>query len=296
MRRVPAETLLLGTVLLWSFNFTAIRYGLTNGFEPLAFAPLRWVLAGATLTALALWRGHSLRVGRRDLMFLAGAATIGIVLNQIAFAHSVRLISASTVALIFGTLPIFISLIAHLSGTERLQARHWLATGISFSGVALVAVGASGGLSANISGIGLALFATSSFALFCVILVPLMRRHSPLAVNAITGIMGAIGLCVVSSTALAGHDWGAPNALAWSALVYGAVISIGLGNVLWFTAIDRVGPGRASLFGNLQPFLGALFAVIVLSESLSISQLVGGFVIGAGIVLGRQRLTVAPSE
>ena len=68
-----------------------------------------------------------------------------------------------------------------------------------------------------------------------------------------------------------------------------------LGNVFWFTAIDRVGPGRASLFANLQPFLGALFAVLVLSESLNRSEITGGVVIACGILLGRRaRPSVAP--
>ena len=34
-----------------------------------------------------------------------------------------------------------------------------------------------------------------------------------------------------------------------------------LTNMLWFTAIDRVGPSRASLFANLQPFFGVVFAL-----------------------------------
>ena len=34
VRRLPAEVLLLGTVLLWSFNFTAVRYGVTHGVQP----------------------------------------------------------------------------------------------------------------------------------------------------------------------------------------------------------------------------------------------------------------------
>ena len=57
VRRIPAESLLLGTVLLWSFNFTAIRYGITHGFEPLAYAPLRWGLAGVALAGIARWSG-----------------------------------------------------------------------------------------------------------------------------------------------------------------------------------------------------------------------------------------------
>jgi len=57
---------------------------------------------------------------------------------------------------------------------------------------------------------------------------------------------------------------------------------------MWFTAVERVGAARASLYANLQPFLGALFAVLVLSESLGTLQVVGGIVIAAGILLARR--------
>jgi drug/metabolite transporter (DMT)-like permease len=293
VRRVPADSLLLGTVLLWSFNFTAIRYGITHGFQPLAYAPLRWGLAGVALACVARWRGHSLSVGRRDLGLLAGASVIGVLVNQISFVYAVRLISASTVALVFGTLPIFVSLISQVSGLESLRLRHWVATGISFTGVALVAAGANGGLSASAGGIALALVTTSTFALYSVLVVPVMRRHSPVVVNAVSALSGAAMLAVASSTVLAHENWGRTGVLAWGALLYSALISIALGNVFWFTAIERVGPGRASLFANLQPFLGALFAIAVLSETLSRSQVVGGCVIGAGIALGRR--TRSPS-
>lgn len=297
MRRIPADGLLLGTVLLWSFNFTAIRYGITHGFAPLAYAPLRWGLAGVALAGLARWRGHSLLVGRRDLALLAGASVVGVLVNQVSFVYAVRLVSASTVALVFGTLPIFVSLISQLSGLERLQLRHWVATGVSFSGVALVAAGASGGLSASAGGIALALVTTSTFAVYSVLVVPVMRRHSPIVVNAISALTGSAMLAAASITVLAHESWGETGALAWGALLYSALISIALGNVFWFTAIERVGPGRASLFANLQPFLGALFAVLVLSETLTRSQVAGGCVIGAGILLGRRvRLPAAPAE
>ncbi len=297
MRRVPAEGFLLATVLLWSFNFTAFRYGITHGFAPLTYAPLRWALAGVARVALARLRGHSLRLGRRDLVIVAAASLAGIAVNQVAFAYSLRLSSASTVALVFGTLPIFVSLVAHLSGLERLHTRHWVATGVSFAGVVLVAVGASGGLSANVWGILLALVTTSTFAVYSVTIAPVVRRNSPLAVNALSALIGAVVLGAVCSTALAEEDWGGMEPLAWGALLYSSLASIVLGNVFWFTAIDRAGPGRASLFANMQPFVGALFAVLVLSERLGVGQLVGGGVIAGGIALGRRaRLDTPPSE
>ena len=55
----------------------------------------------------------------------------------------------------------------------------------------------------------------------------------------------------------------------WVAFAFAVVGPLVLTNVLWFTAIDRVGPSRASLFANLQFFLAAVFGVILLSETIT---------------------------
>jgi drug/metabolite transporter (DMT)-like permease len=59
--------------------------------------------------------------------------------------------------------------------------------------------------------------------------------------------------------------------------------------------IGRVGPGRAAVYLNLQPFLGAVLALLVLSEGLKPVQVAGGAVVGAGIVLARVRPPAAPA-
>jgi drug/metabolite transporter (DMT)-like permease len=290
---VSADLVLLGTVLLWSFNFTAVKYAVTHGFTPLTYAPVRWGIAGAAFAAVTWRREGSLKVSRRDLLLLALLASVGVFLNQICFAYASRLATASTVALLFGTLPVFVALFSQFAGVERLRLRHWIAVAVSFSGVALVAAGASGRLSAHVGGVLLALATAATFAAFSVGIVPLLRRHSPYRINATTGLIGAVLLASTGSWKLAAQHW-SMGALAWGALLYGALVSAALGNILWFKGIGRVGPGRAALYVNLQPFLGAVFALLVLSESLRPLQVAGGVVVGAAILIARVRPTPAP--
>lgn len=73
----------------------------------------------------------------------------------------------------------------------------------------------------------------------------------------------------------------------WLGLGYAVVGPLFLTNILWFTAVDRVGPSRAALFANLQPFFAVCFALILLSESLQRLEIVGGMLIFAGIALER---------
>ncbi|HVY62659.1 MAG TPA: DMT family transporter, partial [Planctomycetota bacterium] len=103
------------------------------------------------------------------------------------------------------------------------------------------------------------------------------------------GVGAIVPLAATAGPQLASEDWGSIPLLAWGALAYSVVISLVLTNVLWFEAIDRVGANRASLYANLQPFLGALFAVLVLSETLGAVQIAGGVVIAIGIAVARSR-------
>ena len=71
---------------------------------------------------------------------MSGAIVL-LFLNQVGFVFALDLTTATTVALLFGTLPIFTALIARFVGMERLSRRFWLAAVLSFGGVVLVTVG-----------------------------------------------------------------------------------------------------------------------------------------------------------
>jgi len=75
----------------------------------------------------------------------------------------------------------------------------------------------------------------------------------------------------------------------WLSFLYAVVGPLVITNLLWFSAIDRVGPSRASLFANLQPFLAAVIALLLLHENLTGLQFAGGLLIAAGIVFSRGR-------
>ena len=285
--RIPADVLLFATVLFWSFNFTVVKYALTHGWEPLSYSSVRFAIGAVLFSAVTFGREGSLRVQRRDIGLLLAAAALGIWLNQLTFAYSVRFTTAATVALVFGTLPIFVALVSTAFGQERLRFRHWLATGISFAGVGLVAAGGGTELGGDLGGILLALVACVTWAGYSVAMGPLMQRYSPYRISAFVLLAGSVPLLANAAWQLVRQDWGELSALAWAAFVYSLFFSLVFTNVMWFTAIDRVGAARASLYANLQPFLGAFFALVVLSEEMGTLQFAGGLVIGAGILLAR---------
>jgi drug/metabolite transporter (DMT)-like permease len=289
MRRLTGKTdlVLLATVLIWAFNVSVTRYVLTHGFRPLAYASIRYALAAALAAGFVLVLERSLLVHGRRAWTLIGVAALFLLANQICFVYSLKLASATTVSLIMGTTPIFAALFASVVGLEQLSGRFWLATAASFGGVALVALGSGGALSSDIGGELLAVGLSASWAAYSVVLTPLMGRYSPYRISGLVLLPMTAVLLLVSVGVLGDQDYGSLPALDWLGLAYAVVGPLVLTNVLWFTAIRRVGPSRATLFANLQPFLAVVIAVLLLSEGLSGLQVAGGVLIAAGIVIGR---------
>jgi drug/metabolite transporter (DMT)-like permease len=295
VRRHTADLMLLGTVTLWALNFTVSKYVLTHGLKPLAFSSTRYFAAAALFVAITSLTERSLAVRFRDLLLMLGLAVV-LLVNQLGFIYALKFTTASTVALVFGSLPIFTGLFASLAGVDRLSRRFAGAALLSFSGVALVAIGSSRGLSADAKGDLLALLGAATWAAYSVAIAPLMRRYSPYRISVVILSATTLLLALAGSKQLATQDWPS-NHLLWAGFVFAVLGPLVATNVLWFGALHRVGPSRASMFANLQPFLAAVFAVLLLSESLSRLQVVGGVAIGAGIVLSRRAgRVVVPQE
>jgi drug/metabolite transporter (DMT)-like permease len=295
VRRITAaEVMLLVTVSIWAFNFTVTRYALTHGFEPLAYGALRFGAAALVVSTITYRLEGSLRFERKHALLLGAAAIVGIYLNSISFVYSIDLTNASTVALIFGTLPIVTAVIAYAFGIERLHRRFWIAAALSFAGVGLVAVGSGNGVSGNLAGNLLAFAAAATWGAYTVAIVPLLRRYSVWRISAGALLIGSVPLLITAAPQIAGQRWDL-GALVWAGFVFAVLGPLVLTNFLWFSAIERVGPSRATLVANLQPFLAALFAVALLSEELTWLQVAGGLAIGISLLLARRRPTPEPT-
>ncbi len=295
MRRPnAAEIMLLVTVAIWAFNFTVTRYALTHGFQPLAYSSLRFAAAAVVVSGITYGLERSLSLERRGLILLVAAAIVGIYLNQLAFSYAIDLTNASTVALIFGALPIVTALFAYAVGVERLHRRFWIAAVVSLAGVGLVALGSGGGVSGSLLGNVLAFIATATWGIYSVAIVPLLSRYSVWRISAVALVAGAVPALLTAVPQIMDQRWDL-GTLVWVGFAFAVLGPLVLTNVLWFTAIERVGPSRATLVTNLQPFLAALFAVALLAEELTWLQVAGGVAIGVALLLARRRPALEPA-
>ena len=279
--------MLLTTVLLWALNLSVTKYILTHGFLPLSYATVRYGFAGLVFVALTLYAERTLRVERRHAPLLGLAAVI-LCLNQLSFIFALDLTTASTIGLVMGAIPIFAAIFGLVLGTERPTPRFWLAAAVSFAGVGLVAIGAGGDVSGGLAGIVLGLCTAATWAAYTVTVGPLMHTYSPSQMSAIVIPLAWVGIVLVGLPQTTEQDWDVGTQV-WALMVFATLGPLVLTNILWFRSIHRIGANRATLAANLQPFVAAVLAVILLSEPLDAIQIAGGVLIALGILVVRRR-------
>jgi drug/metabolite transporter (DMT)-like permease len=286
------DAMLFGTVLLWALNITVTKYMFEHGWHPLAYGTIRYFVAIALFWCFTYYRERSFRIARKDMWLVLLAAAM-IFLNQLSFVYGIKLAHASTVALLLGTTPIFIGLISLALRLEHLARAFWIGAGITFGGVALIAI-ANGSVGSSLTGTLISIGTALTWACYTIAIAPLMRRYSPFRISALVLAIGWVPLALVSIPQL-GEQHFSFGWKVWLGFGYAVIGPLFLTNILWFTAIDRVGASRASLFANLQPFFAVVFALLLLSESLHTMEIAGGLLIFAGIAFERlSRRPLAP--
>jgi drug/metabolite transporter (DMT)-like permease len=297
MRRpTTVELMLATTIVLWALNVTVARYILTHGFRPLAFSATRYGVAAAIFVGITLVGERSIRIARRDLP-LVGAAALAVFLNQLAFVYALKTTTASVIGIVLGATPIFAALLGLALRTESLSSRFWLGAAVSFGGVGLVAAGASGKVSGDLGGVLLGVCTAATWACYSVAITPLMGRYSAQRVSAIVLPVAWIGLAAAGSRQVGQQNFDLGWRI-WALFAFSTVGPLVVTNILFFRSLHRIGPARATLATNLQPFLGAVFALVLLSEQMTAIQVVGGVCIALGIVVARRRTPtpVAPAD
>ena len=218
---------------------------------------------------------------------MLGAAA-ALYLNQVAFVYAVKTTSASLVALLLAAVPIFAALIGLVLRTEQLSRRFWIGAAVSFVGVGLVVLGTGAEIRHDRLGVLYGIVTAATWAIYSVVITPLMRRYSVARISAVVLPAAWIPIALTGLPQTRSQDWDL-GWKVWVLLVFSTVGPLILTNVLWFNSLDRIGPARATLATNFQPFVAALFAVALLPESLSPVQLAGGVLIGAGIIGARRQ-------
>ncbi|HEX6958982.1 MAG TPA: DMT family transporter [Ferrovibrio sp.] len=281
--RLQALLLLALFCFLWSSAFTAAKIGIAD-CPPLLLA-IRFLLGGAVLSGVVLWRqgpaafGHREEWGRLALLGLSNHAFY-LCLGYVAM----QTISSGLAAVIISTNPILTAALAALLLGERFTWRKGLGLLLGLLGVAVILRSRLSFGADDHIGMLFSIGAAIGLAGGTILYKKLPTRSDPTAGLSIQLLAAGAGLLPV---ALLLEDAGT---IRWGigligALLYLAIaVSIGAYG-LWFMLLRRGSATKASSLHFLMPPLGLLLGHVVLGEPLIAVDFLGILPVALGIWL-----------
>jgi drug/metabolite transporter (DMT)-like permease len=272
----------LGAAVLFGAS-TPLAKWLTAETPPVLLAGLLYLGSGIGLTLARLVRDGRFKtsgLAKGEWPWLLGAIGFGGVLGPVALMFGLMASSAATASLLLNLEAVLTALLAWLVFKENADRRIvWGMLAIVAGGLALGWQADAGSLS---SARGAALVALA--CLCWAIDNNLTRKVSAADALFVAGTKGLVAGTVNTVLAL-GMGAALPKLPTLGAILVVGLMGYGLSLVLFVLALRGLGTARTGAYFSTAPFVGALVAVVVFSESTSLGFWLAAALMALGVWL-----------
>ena len=284
--------------IIWSGNFIVSRYAI-NLAGPVSLAFMRWTLATLFMLPFAYKNvKKEWPIFKANKVYFFWMGLIGFSIYNTLIYTAGHYTTAINMALFGSTVhPIVAALLAAYFVNEKL---HWKnITGIILGLIGTVYLLTKGQIS-NILNFQIGagdLWMIGAGICFGTYNVFVRKKPVGISNNSFLLVLFAIGAILLFPVAMYEMNFVQPVILNTHLLWI--VLYIGIGNstisyLIWNNAIQRIGAGKAALFGTLIPLLSSIEAVFLLGESFSTAQIISGCIIITGIVINTWPSPIKP--
>ncbi len=275
----------VASAFVWGTSFAVSKFALRS-IPPLSLALIRFVLASAILLLWLLIRHEDFRLDHRAFGAMVLGGVLGYALNHIFENVGLALSTASEISLMMGVFPVLSLLVERLVYHKRFSHATVLGIALSVVGVVLIVdprslQGAPGGK--RLLGDGLIILSGICWAFYSILIKNLSTNSSAARTAMFQMLFGSIVLLPLAG-ALERPVLPIPASAVWAAIYLAVFCSVG-GYLLYNYGVARMASTQAVSILNLIPVFGVLTSWVVLHETVTVIQLVGGAVVFLGVLL-----------
>ncbi|MDI6874376.1 DMT family transporter [Candidatus Solincola sp.] len=271
---------------IWGLAFVGVKV-LLEEVSYITLNLLRFLLAGCALLPLLLARwGKRPRLSAGEWTLVCVAGICAIYGYHLALTYGETTIPAGTAGLIANTTPVFAALLAGFLLGESLGRLKALGILSAMGGVAIITIlGSDASLGAGrVQGALLVLLAAAAWAVYTVLLKPLVEEHDPLFVTAYAVILGTLALlplalacgdCARQVRDISGEGW------AWLAFLgLGCTVA---GYLLYSWGLEGLGATQAAFYTYLIAPISLFWGWAWLGERVNAGLFLGTALILVGL-------------
>ncbi|TCP33153.1 EamA family transporter [Sphingomonas sp. BK235] len=279
--------------LIWGSTWIVIRDQLAGaGVPPSWSVSYRFLVAGATLAAVAAWRGEWRGAPLRDRgfwMFTGAVGLLQFVMNFNFVYRAEQHITSGLVAVTFALLLIPNALFARVFLGQRLGRQLLLGSVVAMAGVALLFVrearGDPTGAHETIQGIGLTLVAILSASVSNVMQATERARRYPMTPMLATAMLVGAAMDATWAWLTTGAPVFDARPSYVAGVLYLGLFASALAFTLYFRIIRTIGPAKAAYNSVIVPVIAMLLSTLYEGYRWTTLAAAGAALAGVGLVV-----------
>lgn len=267
----------------------ALSYGFSkdvmDGYLPSFTFILIRVLGATSLFWIITFKSKE-KIHKKDLGLFAISGLFGVAANQLLFFEGLDNTTSINASILMVASPILVLVFARLILKEKLTLLKLLGIAIGISGAILLILQKEKviGQEASFYGNLLVFLNASSYALYLVIVKPLMQRYRPITVIKYVFTFGLIYTIPFGLSQTSSISYPFPTDV-WLKIGFIVFFTTFITYLFTMYALGKVSPTVVSSYIYLQPILTALIASFQGIEKLTIMKIIYGLMIFIGVFL-----------
>jgi drug/metabolite transporter (DMT)-like permease len=285
--RIFTNILVVILGVIWGMAFVAIR---TADFQltPINLTILRWLIASAGFLALAPFFGKPKQpVQRHHIPRILVVSLASVVGYHLSLNYAETIVSAGLAGLLISLGPIFVVVLSGLFLKEKIGKRLILALAAAMTGAIVLSL--SAGLNfQEIAGPLAVVLSAFLYSVFAVGSKPLVKEYGALPTAIWVALIGtAFTLPLISMNFISQIQQ--LSTVTWLSVVYLALLSTVLANVILYLLIGNRSVSRLSIQLYIVPLVSLVGGIVLLGENVTIFTVLGGILMFTGVALATRK-------
>ncbi|WP_373898605.1 DMT family transporter [Haloimpatiens sp. FM7315] len=281
-KKILSHFLAIALMIIWGLSYLSIKV-IVKEVEPTLSALYRFLVSLVILFIVYKTKYSNEKVLKEDKIRLAMGGLFGIALYFFFENYSVYFTSASNVAILISTIPVFTLFIQGIVYKEKITWQKVFGAFFSLIGIVVIIVSKERVSLFSKGSIGdfMVLGAVISWILYNIFTNKFKGNYSSATISLYQTFWG----CLFLSPSLFFSKLSIPSTKVILNILFLSVLCSCLGIIIYIFCLKNLGPTVITTYINLQPIVSLISAGLIINEEITKWQIIGCSIIIMGVFL-----------